>query len=52
MIFESRESGIEIGEARINKLNAILLQNNRIDDLKRATTDKEFQQQLMSEYDI
>ncbi len=47
-----RKEGREIGEARINTLHSILLQNNRIDDLKRATTDKEFQQQLMAEYGI
>ena len=46
------EKGIEIEEARINELNAILLQNKRYTDLERATKDKEFQQQLMSEYGI
>ena len=56
MMFEAKESGreegIEIGEARINKLNAILIQNKRYADLERATNDKEVQRQLMSEYDI
>jgi DnaJ-domain-containing protein 1 len=34
---------------RINKLNAILIENNRYDDLKRSTTDVEFQAQLLAE---
>jgi hypothetical protein len=34
---------------RINKLNAILIENNRYDDLKRSTTDAEFQAQLLAE---
>jgi hypothetical protein len=34
---------------RINKLNAILIQTNRYDDLKRSTTDVEFQAQLLAE---
>ena len=37
------------GEARINTLNTILINSNRIDDLKRAATDKIFQTQLMDE---
>ena len=52
MIFEATENGIEIGEVRINKLNKFLLQNKRYADLERATNDRNFQQQLMSEYDI
>jgi hypothetical protein len=34
---------------RINKLNAILIENNRYDDLKRSTTDAEFQAQILAE---
>jgi len=37
------------GEARINTLNTILINSDRIDDLKRAATDKIFQTQLMDE---
>ena len=52
--------GIAIGERRgekhgrneINRLVAILLEENRIDDLKRAVHDEEYQQQLMIEYGI
>ena len=56
MMFEAEERGIErgveLGVERINKLNTILLQNKRYADLERATNDKNFQQQLMSEYGI
>ncbi len=48
--------GIAIGEERgrneANSLVAILLEENRIDDLKRAVHDEEYQQQLMIEYGI
>ena len=42
---EEREAGIE----QINKLHSILIDLNRIDDLKRATKDKEFQKYLITE---
>lgn len=60
-LFEARQKGmkegIEIGEKRgqkrgeerINNLNTILINSNRLDDLKRAATDKIFQTQLMNE---
>lgn len=48
--------GITIGEkkmaAAINTLNSILLEQNRIEDLKRAVTDQDYQQQLLSEYGL
>ncbi len=47
-----REEGERIGENRINKLNFLLLQNKRYDDLERSTKDYEFQKQLMKEYGI
>ncbi len=37
------------GEARINQLNAILIQLKRYDDLERATLDSAYQSQLMIE---
>lgn len=46
---EGRKEGIEAGEKRINTLNNILINSNRIDDLKRAATDKTFQSQLIDE---
>ena len=45
--------GIRIGEARgedsINRLNTVLIKQNRFDDLKRATEDREYQKKLMKE---
>ena len=45
-------AGIALGRAEgkdcINLLNTILINDNRFDDLKRATTDKEFQTQLVN----
>ena len=34
---------------RINRLNVILLNNNRYDDLRRAAEDPEFQEKLIAE---
>jgi hypothetical protein len=42
------EGKIETTE-RLNKLNSILLSNNRFDDLKRSTEDKNFQDKLLDE---
>lgn len=52
--------GIAIGEKRgreemaneINRLNSILLEQNRLDDLRRAVSDMNYQRQLMIEYGI
>lgn len=43
------EHGIEQGEIRVNKLHAILIDMDRINDLKRATQDKACQEKLMAE---
>lgn len=39
----------EEGKALINKLNSILIDLDRFDDVKRAAKDKEYQMQLMIE---
>ena len=39
----------EEGKALVNKLNSILIDLGRFDDVKRATKDKEYQMQLMIE---
>ena len=41
--------GIQQGKNSINTLNMILLNANRMDDLKRAAMDEEYQIQLMKE---
>ena len=48
MILEAEERGRE----QISKLFALLVQGKRFDDLERAAKDKDFQLQLMSEYNI
>ena len=40
------------GEARINKLNSLLIKDKRYNDLERSANDSSFQKQLMSEYGI
>ena len=42
--------GIQKGEERNNTLNQYLIQQNRMDDLIRATTDRAFREQLYKEF--
>ena len=46
------QRGKQQAEQRINKLNTLLIQHERYDDLKRSVTDSNFQHQLMKEYGI
>ena len=49
---EGREAGLEQGErclAQVNQLHSILLDMGRFDDLKRATKDRAYQEQLIIE---
>ncbi len=46
---DGMEKGMKEGGARINRLNKVLINANRYDDLKRATEDSAFQEQLMKE---
>lgn len=41
--------GIEQGISLINKLNSLLINTNRLDDLTRAANDLEYQAKLMEE---
>ena len=49
---ESEKKGRIEGENRVNRLNYLLLQNKRYNDLERSTKDYDFQKQLMREYGI
>lgn len=55
-ILEAEERGEKRGEKRgeeyVNNLNNALIQAGRIEDLKRAITDRVFQRRLMIEYGI
>lgn len=55
MMLEAEERGRKQGEEqieRINRLNALLIEKERFEDLKRSTTDEGYQQQLMEQYGI
>ncbi|MBR0149538.1 MAG: hypothetical protein IJM23_10185 [Lachnospiraceae bacterium] len=41
--------GLEMGLDKVNALNAMLLESGRIDDIARASKDKEYQEQLMTQ---
>ncbi|MCM1253574.1 MAG: Rpn family recombination-promoting nuclease/putative transposase [Clostridium sp.] len=49
---EGIEQGAKLERERIGKLTCILLEQNRIADLKRASEDFEYQQKLLKEFDI
>jgi hypothetical protein len=50
---EGRQEGLQAGRAesaeRLNRLNAILIEQKRYDDLERSTRDTQFQNQLLAE---
>jgi hypothetical protein len=50
---EGRQEGLQAGRAesteRLNRLNAILIEQKRYDDLERSTKDTQFQNQLLAE---
>lgn len=47
---EERMKGEKRGEARQNELTKRLLQDNRLEDLRRAVDDCSFREQLFIEY--
>lgn len=46
---EGREEGLLQGEHRLNQLYSILIDTDRLEDLKHATKDKTYREQLMLE---
>ncbi len=46
------EKGMEKGMDRMAMLTSQLLKEKRLDDLQKATEDKEYCEQLMKEYNI
>ena len=46
------EKGIEVEKKRLNKLIEILLSEGRIEDLRKSTVNREYQNQLMKEFGI
>ena len=49
---EGRREGREEGAGLVNQLNVRLSKDGRVDDIVRAASDKEFQQQLMKEFKL
>ena len=49
---KGRVEGIQIGAEHEQRLTKALLNDNRIDDLKRALEDPAFRQKLLEEYGI
>ena len=46
---EERQEGSREATARINRLNAMLIEAGRLDDLKRASEDISYQEELIGE---
>ena len=46
------ERGMEKKDNQLTELTARLLEENRLDDLRRSTEDKEFKKQLLKEFEI
>lgn len=49
---KGKEAGEKIGEERVNALNQRLIEDDRIEDLKRSVLDVEYQTKLLEEYGI
>jgi len=48
----AERKGQEETTARLNKLNSLLLENDRIEDLKNSLNDVKFQKQLLEEFGL
>ena len=46
------EDGRKEERHRINQLNILLSEKNRTEDIVKAALDKEYQEQLLKEFDI
>ena len=49
---EGREEGLQAGEEKLNKLNLLLIEESRIDDLQKAAKDEAYRQQLYLEFGL
>lgn len=49
---KGEQQGREIEAIRINKLNSLLIQHKRYNDLEYSTNNRDFQQKLLSEYGL
>ena len=46
------KEGIEQGEQKVNRLIQLLIENSRSDEISRAVTDRQFQEQLFKEFSL
>ena len=46
------EQGVEKGKTQILTLNSYLIRDDRLEDLKKSTTDSDFLNQLLKEYEL
>ena len=51
-IREGREKGLREGEQKVNRLNQLLAERNRTDDIIRSANDTEYQKKLFAEFQI
>ena len=49
---DGMKKGMEKKENQLTELTARLLEENRLDDLKKSREDKEFKEQLLKEFEI
>ena len=49
---DAREEGVHEGVALISRLISILMSEGRVDDVKKAVEDKEYQEKLLKEYGL
>ena len=52
MMRDEREEGRKEGQERINQLNILLLEQNRNEDIIKAITDHDYQEQLFKEFNL
>ena len=49
---QSREEGVQQGEDRVNRLNRLLLEQNRIADIEKSVKNPDYQKELFQEFGI
>ena len=49
---EGMQEGIQKGQERINQLNILLSEQNRSEDIIKAATDRDYQEQLFKEFNL
>ena len=52
MMRDEREEGRKAGQERITQLNILLLEQNRNEDIIKAITDHDYQEQLFKEFNL